>query len=136
MLHKLHLSVTHYAFPKTITHRMLNMLQCFKSTFQIIPNSWMDEWGSYLWNASANVEAKHLGCYNKYSLVGHFLYRHICIVILCLYSCYLSWASKLTWTKLICLSFQVRFESMTSFFTSFTRVILPILYLSLVSNPN
>ena len=42
----------------------------------------------------------------------------------------------LTWTKMICLSFQVRFEPMTSFFTPLAMVILPMLYLSLVSNPN
>ena len=42
----------------------------------------------------------------------------------------------LTWTKLICLSFQVWFELMTSFLTPLARVILPMLYLSLVSNPN
>jgi hypothetical protein len=42
----------------------------------------------------------------------------------------------LSWTKLICLSFQVRFEPMASFFTPLIRVMFLMLYLSLVSNPN
>ena len=33
------------------------------------PRSWMDEWCSCLWNASANVEAKHLGCYSHLMMI-------------------------------------------------------------------
>ena len=82
----------------------------------------------YLWILDEILESRyHLEQTN---------YISICIVVLCLYSYHYHELLWFTWTKMICLSFQVQFDPMTSFFTPLARVILPILYLSLVSNPN
>ena len=37
-------------------------------------SSWMDAWCSCLWNASANVEAKHLGCHRDAAIAAPGLF--------------------------------------------------------------
>ena len=64
VLHMLHLSVAHYSFHKTNTHEIWQYVAMLHKHVSCNISSWMDEWCSCLWNASANVEAKHLGCYN------------------------------------------------------------------------
>ena len=63
------------------------MLQCFKSMFHTILNSRMDEWCSCLWNASANVEAKHLGCYT-FDAMAYFILIYSTLMITDLLSRY------------------------------------------------
>ena len=91
------------------------------TTYRISFISWSRH---HLWILDEILESR---CHLKQFKLD--IHLHCCLVLVLLS---LSWASNFDLTKLICWSFQVRFESMTSFFTPLTKVILPMLYLSLV----
>ena len=71
---------THWSHKSQASHvlkqgKTSDLLLLFQNHVSYNLSSWMDEWCSCLWNASANVEDKHLGCYSmvgaNYALMLH-----------------------------------------------------------------
>ena len=107
-----------------------------KSFLKPLLSSWVPLIGYYLW-VDLDITYAFLMKYLSLDTTWNKQTRYPFALLSC--ACTLVTYHELlwlTWTKLICLSFQVRFEPMTCFFTPLTRVILPMLYLSFVSNPN
>ena len=99
-------------------------------------SSWVPLIGYHLW-VDLDITCELLMKYLSLDTTWNIQTRYPFVLLSC--ACTLVIYHELlyvTWTKLICLSFQVRFDPMTSFFTPLARVILPMLYLSHVSNPN